>query len=528
MTAIAELTSMPTQLSASALAERIAARDLSAADAVEAYIARIEQVNAKLNAVVVKRYDAARAEAKAADRRQRAGEPLGPLHGVPITVKDSLDVVGLPSTFGLGSRAHALASADEMHVARLRRAGAIVLGKTNVAQLLLYFETDNPVYGRSNNPWDVERTPGGSSGGEAAIIAAGGSALGIGTDLGGSIRVPAAFCGLAALKPTAGRLPDRSRFSVPIGQQAITSQIGLMARTVRDVALALDVANGGRTPEPPGLALGDSKSVTLAQLRVGFFVDDAIFPASPAAQRAVREAATHLAARGAHVTEWAPYTLTEPFELFFSIVGADGMRGMKRILGRDKRDPRIADLFAGASAPRASGPLIRALLRLMRRPSIAAIARNYGHRTTDEYWRLVERQLDYQNAFAQALDTATGGPLDVILCPASPLPAFRHGAAKELATSGAYTLLCNVLGYPAGVVTVTRVQAGEDEGRAPSRDRMMEAARAAELGSAGLPVGVQVIARPWREHVALAVMAAIEEAARGRASFPATPVSLPR
>src|ERR1051325_10486293 len=184
-----------TQFSATALAERIAKGELSAVEVVEAHIARIEQVNAQLNAVVVKRYDAARAEAKAADRRRAAGEPLGPLHGVPITVKECLDVVGTPSTFGFASRAKDLATADEIHVARLRNAGAIVLGKTNVAQLLLFFESDNPVYGPTNNPWNLERTPGGSSGGEAAIIAAGGSALGIGTDLGGSIRVPAALCG---------------------------------------------------------------------------------------------------------------------------------------------------------------------------------------------------------------------------------------------------------------------------------------------------------------------------------------------
>lgn len=515
----------PTRLSAAALAERIANGELSAVEVVDAHIARIEQVNPKLNAVVVKRYDAARAEAKAADRRRAAGKPLGPLHGVPITVKECLDLAGTPATFGFASRVHELATADEMHVARLRNVGAIVVGKTNVSQLLLFFESDNPVYGRTNNPWNLERTPGGSSGGEAAIIAAGGSALGIGTDLGGSIRVPAAFCGLASIKPTAGRLPDRSRYSIPIGQQAIASQVGLMARTVRDVAVALEIANGGRAPEAPGLALGDASSVALPQLRVGFFVDDGILSASPAAQRAVREAAALLATRGARVTEWSPYRVQEAYDLFFSILAADGARGMKRTMGKNRRDPRIADIEAGGSAPRAMLPLIRALLRMMGRPSIAAIARNYGLRTADEYWCLIERQLDYQQAFARALDTAEGGPFDILLLPASPLPAFRHGATKELTTAGAYTTLFNVLGYPAGVVPITRVQSGEDKGRAPSRDRMMTAARAAELDSVGLPIGVQVVARPWREHVALAAMTAIEDGARGRPGFPATPVA---
>lgn len=159
-------------LPAHALAQRIARGEVSALDVVEAHVARIEQVNHELNAVVVARYDAARAEAREIDRRCAAGEPLGPLAGVPVTIKECIDVAGLPSTFGLPSRASESAARDDAHVARLRAAGAIVLAKTNVAQLLLFTEADNPLYGRTNNPWDAERSCGGSSGGEAAIIAA--------------------------------------------------------------------------------------------------------------------------------------------------------------------------------------------------------------------------------------------------------------------------------------------------------------------------------------------------------------------
>ncbi|HEY7976271.1 MAG TPA: amidase, partial [Ktedonobacterales bacterium] len=204
-----------TDLSAVALAASIARGDLSAIEAVEASIARIEAVNPRLNAVVVKRYDEARAEARAADERQARGEPLGPLHGVPITVKECFDVTGTPATYGLPSRAHTLATEDDLYVARLRAAGAIIVGKTNLSQLLLYIESDNPLYGRTNNPWDLTRTPGGSSGGQAAIIAAGGSPLGLATDIGGSIRMPAAFCGVVGMKPTAGRTPDLVSFGMP-------------------------------------------------------------------------------------------------------------------------------------------------------------------------------------------------------------------------------------------------------------------------------------------------------------------------
>ena len=169
--------------------------------------------------VVVKRYDAARSEAREIDRRRLAGEVLPPLAGVPVTIKDCIDVAGLPSTFGLPSRANSIAAADEMHVERLRQAGAVVLGKTNVAQLLIYAESDNPLYGRTVNPWNPERTCGGSSGGEGAIIAAGGAPMGLGTDIGGSVRYPATFCGVAGLKPTAGRCPDYAGLNLPLGQR---------------------------------------------------------------------------------------------------------------------------------------------------------------------------------------------------------------------------------------------------------------------------------------------------------------------
>jgi fatty acid amide hydrolase len=166
-----------TTLSAVELAAMITRGDISSAEAVEAHIECIERINPALNAVVVKRYDAAHAEARQADERRARGEALGPLHGVPITIKESLDLVDTPSTFGLQSRASILARQDDPYVARMRNAGAIILGKTNVAQLTFFIESDNPVYGRTNNPWNLDRSPGGSSGGQAAIIAAGGSPL---------------------------------------------------------------------------------------------------------------------------------------------------------------------------------------------------------------------------------------------------------------------------------------------------------------------------------------------------------------
>ena len=226
-------------MGAAETARAIADGRLGAVDALRARIEQIEKLNAKLNAVVWKRYERAEAEAKAIDAQRRDGAKLGPLAGVPVTVKECLDLEGTASTFGLPSRAKILANSDERHVRALREAGAIVVGKTNVSQMLLFVEADNPVYGRSNNPWNLARTTGGSSGGEGAAQAARLSCLGIGTDVGGSVRVPAHFCGIASMKPTAGRCPDHGRFSYPIGQTAIESQVGVLAQSAGDVARGL-------------------------------------------------------------------------------------------------------------------------------------------------------------------------------------------------------------------------------------------------------------------------------------------------
>ncbi|GAC1351010.1 MAG: amidase [Ktedonobacteraceae bacterium] len=510
-----------TSLSAGELAAMIARGDISSVEAVEAHIERIERVNPALNAVVVKRYDAARAEARKADERRSGGASPGPLHGVPITIKESLDLEGTPSTFGLQSKANTLARQDDLYVARMREAGAIILGKTNVAQLLFYVESDNPVYGRTNNPWNLDRSPGGSSGGQAAIIAAGGSPLGLGTDIGGSIRIPATFCGITGLKPTTGRTTDAGRYSMHIGQRAVVSQVGVLARRVDDVELGLEIINGGRNPatEPP-MPLGDPRTVDVSRLRVAYYTDDGTFQVAPAVRRAVLEAADILKSAGAQVTAWSPPAVSHALDLFYSIMSSDGAQGLKQTLGRDKRDPRIVPLLMFGQRSRPTLSVLGGLLKLLGQQGLAGSIRNFGYRDTLHYWQLVEAQMEYQHRFLEALDSADGGPFDVILCPAFALPALTHGSSRDLLLAGAYTLLYNLLGYPTGIVPVTRVRSEEEVGHKPSRDIVEQAAYKVELGSTGLPVGVQVVGRPWREHVALAAMREIENVTSTSADYP--------
>lgn len=278
-----------TDMSATELAQMIKAGEVSAKEVVEAHIRRIEAVNPKLNAVVIPLFDEALAQARDADEQQAQRKPLGPLHGVPITIKEQFQVMGTQTTLGLKHLVGNRAKQEGPLVTRLRRAGAIILGKTNVAQTLIYHESDNPVYGQTKNPWKLDRTPGGSSGGEAAIIAAGGSPLGLGGDLGGSIRVPAHFCGICGLKPTTLRLTndDIQAGLFSGGQEAILAQPGPMARTVADLCLAMEVlaAPGEESTSEfiPPIPWPDPKKVSIKGLRIGMYTYDGFFPASRSA-----------------------------------------------------------------------------------------------------------------------------------------------------------------------------------------------------------------------------------------------------
>jgi fatty acid amide hydrolase len=503
--------------SATGLAAGIARGEISSVEAVSAHIARIEEVDGMLNAVVVRRFEEALAEARAADQARARGATLAEMHGLPVTLKETLDLAGTPSTFGLTTRSHDRAPQDDPYVARWRAAGAIVVAKTNVSQLTIFAEADNPVYGRTNNPWDIERSCGGSSGGEGAIVAAGGSPLGLGTDIGGSLRSPATVNGIASLKPTAGRLDDRTRLTAFAGQTAIVSQVGPLARTVADLELGLRVANGGE--------FGSDTTEGVRGLRVGFYDNLEMFAAAPALARATREAAALLGELGATVVPFAPPSVEHAMDLFYGILAADGARGARAELGTGPLDPRVAELVAIVSEPRPVIVAIECLLRLIRQPGFANIVANYGFHDTRHYWDLCAALEQYRIRFSAAMDAAKGGALDLIVCPPNGLPALRHGASAHVVTSGPYAPLYNALGYPCGTLPFTRVRAGEEIGRKSSRDRIERAALATERGSAGLPAGVQLVARPWREDVLFRAMYALEDAARARADFPSTPVT---
>ena len=458
--------------SARKLTEAIRAKELSSLEVVDAHLRRIEEVNPELNAVVQLRADQARAEACQLDATLARGDVKGPLHGVPMTVKDSLCVKGVITTAGTVGRKHFIPEQDAMAVARMRAAGAILLGKTNCTELCGSGDTDNQVYGRTNNPYDLARSTGGSSGGEVAIIAAGGSPLGLGSDFGGSIRGPAHLCGIAGLNPTMGRVP-RTGHIPPYGGAFDTARIGPMARFVEDLALALQIISGpdGLDPSVVPVPLGDYKTVDLQSLRVAFYTYNGVYPATPATVEVVRDAAQVLSDAGmAVVKEECPPGLAETMEIADALWRANREAeqcGMFREFLEDK-PVRPDDLR------RYTGLWLRRVQEVRSEDVMSAsefLAWTWK-------WDLCRgKMLGFLERY------------DVILCPVDPHPALPHGVTMQddFLPQGvtAYTKPYSMAGWPSVAVRA---------GTSPE----------------GLPIGVQVVAGPWREDVALAVAEHIE------------------
>jgi fatty acid amide hydrolase len=516
-----------TDFSAGELAALVRSGEASAREIVDAHIARIEQVDPLINALVLRTFDEARANADQIDAERQRGEPLGPLAGVPVSIKECFHVAGLPTSLGVHKFAHERAEADGPLVARLREAGAIVLGKTNVPQLMLMHETDNPVYGRTNNPWNLDRSPGGSSGGEAALIAAGGSPLGLGNDLGGSIRQPAHACGICGLKPTSGRLTSNGFRGVLDGMEAVVGQAGPMARTVADLELAMSVLAGGAEGR---VELGvapvpwrGSDDVKIAGLRVAMWTDDGYFQPAPSVRRAVRAAADALRNQGVVVELFQPPHIEEAMRLYFRALSADGAFHASRMLRGERLDPQVRDLRNLGRLPRFARPPLAWLLDRVGQPSAARTMRSTGYSTTAEYWQIIWARRAYVERFLEQMDA---GRFDALLCPVHSLPALTHGSFIYLISAASASMLTNLLGFPAGSVPVTTVQPGEESERPASWDIVQRAARRVELGSAGMPLGVQVAARPWRDDLVLALMRTIEKQARERPDYPHCPPPL--
>jgi amidase len=434
---------------------------VSPSELVQAHLAQIAHANPRINAFVSVLAEDALAEARERETDALRGEPLGLLHGVPVTIKDSFDVAGMPTRCGSRLRKTTPAAADAAAVARLRAAGAIILGKTNTPELLAAYESDNLITGRSNNPWDLERTPGGSSGGEAAAIAAFCSPGGIGTDGGGSIRVPAHFCGIAGLKPTPGRIPVLGHYPSMGYPGGLVGVAGPLARTAEDLRLLFSVL-ASYHPQDPFSVPVPPRPVELKHLRIGVWEQFYSVPVDPEIRAAVQRAAAMLTGQFFEVDEYAPSGLERAPNLWaFLFSQWPSMSTRQWVDGRESELHWTLQESIAAAKPVSAEEVI---LNLAARDRMRAA---------------LLRQME---------------EVPVLLTPVCGIPAFRHrerrwtvdGRDLGLFQVMMPVVLANVLGLPAVTVPMG-------------------------VSEAGLPLGVQLIGRPFEDELLMEVAIRLEE-----------------
>jgi fatty acid amide hydrolase 2 len=460
-------------MSATALAAAIRQRQVTAGAVVEAHIAAVRRANPRLNALVADRFDAARREAEAADARVAGaapGEALPPLLGVPCTIKEAVAVAGMPNSTGVVARGEYLAPASAPVAQRLIDAGAIVLGVTNTSEMCMWVESENRLYGRTHNPYNPARTAGGSSGGEGALVGSGASPIGLGSDIGGSIRIPAFCCGVFGHKPSRGLVPGTGSWPpVDDGTRPLFTH-GPLARSAEDLMPLLRVLAGpdGIDPLVGDVALGDPAEVSLAGLPVVLIDEGWPFVASDDLLRAREQAAGALAAVGALVQRRRMPALRRAVESYVTTLA--------RSSGTAARDVLFE---AGATALH-----WRAMLRRGGPHTVATRLLLIAERAQARVpHRWAERLISAGQSIADELTAAIGD--GVLLEPPLATTAPRHGRTVGRPWWLAHVVPFNLAGLP-----VTQTPLGLD------RD--------------GLPLGVQVVAGPGRDHVCIAVALELE------------------
>jgi amidase len=453
-----------TQQSAVELLTLLRTKRISALELADEYIQQILRLNTRINALVDFESERVRAQARVVDSAQGG---LGALAGLPVTVKSSISTAGYLCEIGSLANKGSIATKDATAVARLRNAGAVILGTTNCPEYLMAYVTDNVLHGRTNNPWNGEYTPGGSSGGESAAIAVGMSAGGLGSDSGGSVRFPAHCTGICSLKPTPGRVPGFGHMPPCIGPFSALGAVGPMARTIADVTLLFHAlaAQDPVDPISPPVALRTPSLDDVKRLTVGYFEDDGLVPVTPETRKAVNDAAEALRGAGFDVMPFRPKGLEQArklWELFFVRGGAYFEEPL--VKGQEaKLSPVFLDFLSRAHAaePLTAGDVLTAWAE-----------------TDIVRYKLLEQMQEF--------------PL--LLCPVSAVPAFRHderrwtidGQPVEYLDAMRYTQWWNLLAAPAAVVPA---------GRSPQ----------------GLPIGVQFVGRPFEDEIVLKAASIIDE-----------------
>lgn len=463
------------RMSATELARRIRSQELSSVQVVSAHIARVREVNEAINAMVVDRFDLALEEASRVDEALRAGaaDPDAPFLGVPYTQKESFALTGMPNTSGLVSRKGPKATSDATATTRLRRAGAIPIGVTNISELCMYMESDNRVYGRTNNPYDTRRIAGGSSGGEGAIIAAGASPFGLGSDIGGSIRLPSFFNGIFGHKPTGGLVAGTGQFPFASGAARRYLTTGPMARRAEDLLPLLRIMAGpdGHDSGCLDFLLPETKEVDVRTLQVLVVPDNGAIRVCDAMRAAQERCADALSRRGARVRTLRIAGLRKSFEIWSSMLSLAGGPSFASLMGGGEpiRSVRELGKWAMGRSDHTFPAIGLALLEKL--PAGAPDQAEKYHR-------------EGQRLRAELVEAI--GPHGVMLYPPYPTPAPRHYESIIPPFKWVYTAIFNAMEMPS-----TQVPLG--------------------LDAAGLPLGTQVIGVHGNDALTIAVARLLEE-----------------
>jgi Asp-tRNA(Asn)/Glu-tRNA(Gln) amidotransferase A subunit family amidase len=439
------------------MVELIRRREVSPVEVARAHLEQIDRLNPTLNAIVTLAPDVME-RAKAAEEALLRGDDVGALHGVPLTIKDTIETANLRTTSGSKMRARHVPQTDAPAVARLKAAGAIVLGKTNAAEMAMDYTADNPVFGRTTHPQDAGLTPGGSSGGEAVAIATCMSPGGLGSDLAGSIRIPAHFCGIAALKPTTGRIDGDGQFPPSAGPYSLGAVIGPMARRVRDLRTLLDVLSDDyfvrhEQRELPGL-------------RAAWYTDDGVAPVTEETARAVAAAARALSDAGLRCEERRPPHVERGHELWLKLFSRASVVQLRKVYGGREGEGGSFVSWRLATADDVATPSL------------------------DEY---IAAWMERDRLRAELLRWLRATP--IVVAPVGATPAYAHDTLKvtvrgsKMGTFKAfsYAQTFNVFDLP--VVTVPAARSND-----------------------GLPIGVQIVGRPFTEELVLAAAEIVEQA----------------
>eukprot|EP00754_Rhynchopus_humris_P050792 Rhum_TRINITY_DN9156_c0_g1::Rhum_TRINITY_DN9156_c0_g1_i1::g.31538::m.31538/K15528/FAAH; fatty acid amide hydrolase len=510
-------------LSASEMVRAQVRGELSSVQIVTACCARAVQAGLELSCNAEEMFAEALEEAARCDAERLSGKGLrGALHGVPLSIKDQMDLAGYDSTCGLAARCFQPAETTAVTVQVLIDEGAIPFVRSNVPQSLMVPETMCEMWGTALNPFSAARSPGGSSGGESALVGCRASPLGIGSDIGGSVRLPALHCGVVGVKPTPQRFSLKG-MSVPLagnrmdGQLAVVPTVGALARSVEDVEVAMRAwcdgmtARDGGVPPMPWRA---EEADAAVRRTFGVLRYDGFYPACAAYERALDETVAGLRRDGHTVVELT-YDMSFNARLFMAILGAEGgLRGMIEGLEGEALHTQYQLFYTLARMPAVLKRAVQGLCRLTGAQRMATMLEGGFERSVFDYKQLIAERDRERDAFIAHLRERG---VDAVLCPGPGQPAFKHDISRDLSFCCVYTFLWNCLGFPAGAVPVTYVRAEEEVYEPAVRfgDALEAVSRVNLEGAEGLPIGVQVATLPYRDEACVGAMHAVEKAVGG-------------